>query len=1285
MMKITLCNLFLSSLILVLNFSAFAQKYAQSSGSWSSVTWSSDKAGLIPSPGTPTATDDVYTNGRAITVSTAATCRNLAVTYNVSGGLVFAGSGSLTVTGAMFGWNDSSDSFAGPTVNVFNGSTITVAILFTGANHDGFDGQLFDNEVISNWNSNSPIARVTINTPIATTFSIDNDGANSIAITQLFIQGSTNLKTSFFNFPISPANAGLEISTVFSMASAANIFDCAVPIRGTPTLSSRTATATINGTLITSSYFNASTFNMGASGVLRTSFAGSDQTTGWWYQSASPTAGSINASSTVSFEADVAQNVPARVFGNLFLDAASPVTKTLGSGTLNVNGNLTINSSSITFNTNSATAVSIGGNLSNSTSWAPAISVTFNGLTSQSISGSGTTIFAGGLTINKASGTLTLNQNISVQNGLTITSGTLDLGSNTLSLSGNLSNSGTLIASASTLNITGSSSFSGSVLTLNNLTISGTGSLTAPVTLNIAGNFTNNGTFNANNGTVTFSGSSAQSIAGTATFNNIDCNNAAGVNITGNINLGGVLTLNSSGLFDADGPSNTGVFTVLSTSVNAGGRIAALPIPSNFIGDVTIQRFIHSQTGGDWRYISVPITTGNNLGLVQTAIGVTGNFSDRSTSAQFPNVVDAGNTNPSVFTNTGAGFVAVNGSGGTVASTSLSSRVGYAAYNFNNGPVTASYRGQIEKGNSIPIAISSTNGNYNLVPNPFPSAIDWDNVTKSTVNDAIWLRTANNIFTSYVGGVGSPANEPFVGWTGEIAIGQAFWVQSNGAGSTLTFKEADKTSNSFEFLRQEEPINYFRVKLASATQSDDAVIRFHENGSDYFNPNFDAPKRKNGNYVSSLGANSYLNISTYVLDPGTDYSINTVGMINCSKSIKIKLEDAMLGNYTMTFGDLDKMQLGYSIVLRDNLLNKDVAVNESTSYTFAVTSDPTTYGSNRFVINFTSPQVAPNAPNYTFSNLCESQIQYQLNTQAGINYQITKGGSVLATVIGNGNQVSGFISRSSFNTGNNVFDLQAASQDGCNKVAFPGVLSINLQQTPSVVSVLSTTVCNSGTSTLTAVGAPADGQYRWYFSADAKNSIAGQIGSAFTTPVISETTSFFVATINGQGCEGPSTSVQAVVSKLAKPSISVTGFVLSSSISEGNQWFKNGAKIEGATGSTITVLESGTYSVSVQNAAGCTQTSDNLVMSIAALEDARSLGISIYPNPAAEELKMKIPTPMVEKITSLGVIDIKGSGSVYLDAIQEDVTIPVGHLPSGVYFARIKIGNEFKFLRFIKK
>ena len=951
--------------LMLISFFGYAQKYAQSSGNWIAITWSSDQAGLIPSPGTPTALDDVYTNGRNITITTAVSCRNLAVSYNVAGSLVFNVGSSLTVTSAMFTWDDGAQFFSGPSVNVFLGSGAIVAITFTGANYNSFGGLFFDNQVLAYWNSNSPIGRATFNLPNTSTFSIDNDGVNSIAINQFFINNNSDLKTSFFNFPISPASAGLEISTNFSLSNPTTVFDCSVPIRGTSTLSSRINSTSISGTLLTNSYFNATTFNMGASGVLRTSFSGSDQTEGWWYQSASPTGGTINASATINFDADAAQNIPARSYGNLILDAASSVTKSLSSGTLNVTGTLTILNSGVSLNTASASGINIGGNLVSNANWTSSVPVAFNGVAAQSISGSGSMAFNSGLTLGKASGTLTLNQNISIQNGLTISSGTLDLGSNNVNLSGNLSVSGSLVASNSTLTITGATSITSGSPSLNNLTISGTGSFTAPSSFSLTGNLSNSGSFNSNNGTITFNGTTAQSISGTSTLTNINCNTTSGgsVSINGNVTLNGVLTLSSSGIFDADG-SGGGVFTVASLDQNAGGRIAALPNPGNFSGEVTVQRFIHSQAGGDYRYLSMPITTNqNNLSRWKAAIGVTGAFSDRSVNSEFANIQDSGNTNPSVFTWNGTAYVGVTGA--DTGATTLSSRTGYVAYNYNNGSVTASYRGDIETG-SVPISISNVNGNFNLVPNPYPSPIDFDNVSKSNINNSLWLRTGNNTFSSYVGGVATLP--PFVGWGGEIAIGQSFWTQSNGGGSTLTLNETDKTNNSVRFLRTETPTNYVRLTLTGADQLDEAVIRFADGGSDDLNGKFDAVKRKNGNYVSAFGQNNYLNLSVYTVSAAIDYAIKGIAPLSATEATRIvplKVADAKNGNYTLKFTELSTFDLGYKIFLKDKFLSKEVEIEDNEEYEFSITSNASTTGSARFELVFRKDIVTALEPTLT--------------------------------------------------------------------------------------------------------------------------------------------------------------------------------------------------------------------------------------------------------------------------------------------------------------------------------
>ena len=283
--------------------------------------------------------------------------------------------------------------------------------------------------------------------------------------------------------------------------------------------------------------------------------------------------------------------------------------------------------------------------------------------------------------------------------------------------------------------------------------------------------------------------------------------------------------------------------------------------------------------------------------------------------------------------------------------------MGYAAYNFNNGSNTASYRGPIETG-SIPIAISTTNNNFNLVPNPYPSPIDWDNVTKTNVNDAMWVRTANNIFSTYVGGI--PANAPFGGWTGEVATGQAFWTQSNAGGNTLTLNESDKTSNSFQFLRVTTPENLVRIQLKSATQQDEMVVHFADNATDNMDSKFDAVKRRNGNYISALGQNNYLNISSYLNSPSVDFAINSIAMLadgQDSKVVKLKVIDVTPGNYSLTFSELSSMSLGYKIYLKDDFLNQEYLVTDGFIYEFSVTSNPLSYGDLRFSLRFLSEQI----------------------------------------------------------------------------------------------------------------------------------------------------------------------------------------------------------------------------------------------------------------------------------------------------------------------------------------
>ena len=136
---------------------------------------------------------------------------------------------------------------------------------------------------------------------------------------------------------------------------------------------------------------------------------------------------------------------------------------------------------------------------------------------------------------------------------LTISSGnTVTLnGGNTLTISGVLSNSGTFnAASGSTVIVSGISGVSGvGTTTFNNLTINSGASLTGGI-FSIAGTFSNNGTYNASGGTVTFNGAAAQT-APTGTYYNLSISNtAATVSAAGNIIVSNGINIANGATFD---------------------------------------------------------------------------------------------------------------------------------------------------------------------------------------------------------------------------------------------------------------------------------------------------------------------------------------------------------------------------------------------------------------------------------------------------------------------------------------------------------------------------------------------------------------------------------------------------------------------------------------------------------------------------------------------------------------------------------------------------------------
>lgn len=302
----------------------------------------------------------------------------------------------------------------------------------------------------------------------------------------------------------------------------------------------------------------------------------------------------IGNSDIVTLTANATNNTEVRINSTGTLNMATFTISGTGSFSLNSGATLGIGSTAGITSSGATGNVQVTGTRTFNT----AANYTYNGTAAQ-VPGNGLPATVNNLTTSNAAG-VTLSANVVVSANLTVTSGTLNLSTftaNRASAGGNLTvangaslrigGTNTLPSNFSTHSIGATSTieYSGttqSVIVLNStqnyghLTISGSGTkalagsigisgtltLTAGtlssnnLNISLGGNWTNNSTFTAGTGAVTFNGSGAQTISGssTTTFYNLTVTKAAGTatalvvfNVDNNLNLTqGTLTVEST-------------------------------------------------------------------------------------------------------------------------------------------------------------------------------------------------------------------------------------------------------------------------------------------------------------------------------------------------------------------------------------------------------------------------------------------------------------------------------------------------------------------------------------------------------------------------------------------------------------------------------------------------------------------------------------------------------------------------------------------------------------------
>ncbi|CAN5415143.1 hypothetical protein BH09BAC3_BH09BAC3_05420 [soil metagenome] len=140
--------------------------------------------------------------------------------------------------------------------------------------------------------------------------------------------------------------------------------------------------------------------------------------------------------------------------------------------------------------------------------------------------------------------------------------------------------------------------------------------------------------------------------------------------------------------------------------------------------------------------------------------------------------------------------------------------------------------------------------------------------------------------------------------------------------------------------------------------------------------------------------------------------------------------------------------------------------------------------------------------------------------------------------------------------------------------------------------------------------------------------------------------------------------------------------ILTSNSTTGNQWYKNGTLIVGATNTTLSVTSPGIYKVQVK-ADDCVSAFSSDIPIIVTGDIASIHPLIAYPNPATNYIEVK---GLAGEIYSSQVIDVLGKTSqIVFQKNADGYRGNVEDLSAGIYLLRIQDGNSVHQVKFVKK
>jgi len=457
-------------------------------------------------------------------------------------------------------------------------------------------------------------------------------------------------------------------------------------------------------------------------------------------------------------------------------------------------------------------------------------------------------------------------------------------------------------------------------------------------TLHLKGDFTNNGTA-AIASTVKVDGSGAQNISGTSTFEILDVDKTAGT---------ATVTSGTSSVTDilrmTKGTMNANGNVVIVSNAAGTGLVDDFTVsqpPGTLSGNVRVQRYIDGSPSNGFHHLGTPVNNPSvtelselNLygtdGVAVTPLPICDPLALDPTS-NYGNLFEWHETGPWTVPNCWQSGWYVRSAG------SLTKGRGYAGIVFG-APTTLEMSGTANTSAVTNVSYSglsytnATGNGWQLVSNPFPSPILWNNVPSGFDAQAHFWQDGG-----YYSGTYQPMM-PGVGSSHLIGSMQGFFVRTASSGN-FTLLQTDRSLGDPPFF-QDVVVNTLTLIIEGNGYADKTNLYFSDDGpSNGWDNMLDANKIKSNSNQPTL----------FTMTEDKMISINALQFTGHPNTIPMGLFPGTAGTYTITAHDLNTFDMASQIYLED--LQQGVIQNLFTDPVYTFTADPNE-NENRFLLHF---------------------------------------------------------------------------------------------------------------------------------------------------------------------------------------------------------------------------------------------------------------------------------------------------------------------------------------------